>query len=231
VVAEWAREHGAPLHFHLSEQPAENDACRAAYGATPAGLLAGSGALSPLSTAVHATHLTGGDRRLLAASGTGVCMCPTTERDLADGVGPARSLRDAGAAISLGSDSHAVIDLWEEARGLELDERLASGVRGHWTPAGLLRAATAGGHTALGWPGAGQIAPGAPADLVTVGLRSPRLAGAAPGELLAAVVFAATAAGVTDVVASGRHIVSGGAHRLIDVPAELDRAIRALAAP
>ncbi|MGH8920254.1 MAG: formimidoylglutamate deiminase, partial [Actinomycetes bacterium] len=150
VMAAWADDRGAPLHFHLSEQPGENDACRAAYDRTPTQVLADSGALGPRATAVHATHVDGRDGRLLSGSGTGVCMCPTTERDLADGIGPAGALSDAGVPISLGSDSHAVVDLWEEARSLEMDERLASGVRGHWTPADLLRVATAGGHRALG---------------------------------------------------------------------------------
>ena len=45
------------------------------------------------------------DIALLGATGTGVCMCPTTERDLADGIGPARALADAGSPLTLGSDS------------------------------------------------------------------------------------------------------------------------------
>jgi len=118
--------YGAPLHAHLSEQPAENQACLAAYGVTPAGLLDRAGALGPRSTVVHATHLTGGDIELLGGSRTVVCMCPTTEADLADGVGPAGALAAAGCPLSLGSDSHAVIDLLAEARLVELGERLVS---------------------------------------------------------------------------------------------------------
>ena len=76
--------------------------------------------LRPSVTAVHATHVTDHDVAVLAGSGVGVCLCPTTERDLADGIGPARRLADAGVALSLGSDGHAVIDLFEEARGVEM---------------------------------------------------------------------------------------------------------------
>ena len=140
-------------------------------------------------------------------------MCPTTERDLADGIGP------AGPRLSLGSDSHAVIDLFEEARAVELNARLATETRGHFPAADLLRGAT--NHGCLGWPEAGRIEPGAPADLVTVSLDSVRLAGAAPETMLESLVFAATAADVRSVIASGRQIVKDGAHTSIDVPSEL----------
>ena len=108
VVAKAAE--GRPLHVHLSEQPAENAACLARHGLTPTGLFAAEGVLGQATTAVHATHLTDADIALLGGSGAGVCLCPTTERDLADGIGPARALHDAGAPLSLGSDQHAVVD-------------------------------------------------------------------------------------------------------------------------
>ena len=192
VVVEAAR--GLPLHVHLSEQVAENDACLAATGMTPTQLLAEAGALGPLTTAVHATHLRDDDIRLLGESHTNVCFCPTTERDLADGIGPARRLHDAGATLTLGSDSHAVIDLIEEMRAVEMHERLSSQERGHWSALELLAAATYDGHRSLGFPDAGRIAPGQRADLVTVDLGSIRTRGT--GDSAETVVFAATAADV-----------------------------------
>jgi formiminoglutamate deiminase len=229
VIASWAGRNGAPLHVHLSEQPAENFACAEAYARTPAELLADCGALGPRTVAVHATHLTDGDVALLGGTHTGVCMCPTTERDLADGIGPARALAGAGSPLSLGSDQHAVIDLFEEARAVELDERLRTRRRGHWSAAELLASATYDGHRALGWSDAGRIEPGAYADLVTVGLDSVRMAGAAPDLLAESVVFAASAADVRHVIVSGREVAAGGRHRLVeDVPAALSAAIRAV---
>lgn len=229
VVASAAMARGAALHFHLSEQAAENAAATAAYGATPTELLGRAGALGARSTAVHATHLADGDVSLLTSTATGVCMCPTTERDLADGIGPARRLAEGGSPVSLGSDSHAVIDVFQEMQGLEHDERLATGRRGHFSAAELLVAATAAGHAAIGWDGCGRIAAGAIADLVTVTLDSPRLAGASGAYLAEHVAFAATAADVTDVVVAGRAVVSGGRHRLVgDVPAALRAAIGAV---
>jgi formiminoglutamate deiminase len=228
TVAAWAAERKAPLHLHLSEQRAENEACVAATGHTPAALAESAGVLGPRTTAVHATHLTAGDIALLGATRTTACICPTTERDLADGVGPARALADAGSPLCLGSDSHAVVDLFEEARAVELDERLATGRRGHHQPPDLLTAATGSGMDALGWD-AGRLAAGRLADLVTVGLGSVRLAGARPADAVDQLVFAATAADVTSVVVGGRQVVRDGQHLLVgDVAAALERAIAAL---
>jgi formiminoglutamate deiminase len=194
TVAQWARDRGVPLHVHLSEQVAENDACEAVHGITPTQLLADEGVLGPLTTAVHATHLTETDVRLLGESGTFACFCPTTERDLADGIGPSRFLHDAGSRLTLGSDSHAVIDLFEEMRAVEMHERLATQERGHWSAVELLAAATYDGHESLGFPDAGRIAVGQRADLVTVDLDSWRTRGA--GATAETLVFAATGADV-----------------------------------
>jgi formiminoglutamate deiminase len=197
---------GMPLHVHLSEQVAENEACLAATGRTPTQLLAEAGALGPLTTAVHATHLSDDDVRCLGESHTNVCFCPTTERDLADGIGPARRLHDAGATLTLGSDSHAVIDLFEEMRAVEMHERLASQQRGHWSALELLAAATYDGHRSLGFDDAGRIAAGQRADLVTVDLDSIRTRGT--GASAETAVFAATAADV--VWPTTRHGASSG---------------------
>jgi formiminoglutamate deiminase len=219
VVAGWARERGVPVHLHLSEQPAENEACLAATGRTPAGLAADHGVLGPTTTAVHATHLTGDDIGLLGGSGTTICLCPTTERDLADGIGPAAALAAAGCSLAVGSDSHAVVDLFEEARAIELDERLATGRRGLHHPGSLLAAATSGA----------RLVPGGPADLCAVDLASVRLAGADPVDPVPMLVAAASAADVTDVVVGGRHVVRDRRHHAMDVAAELRAAIVAVA--
>jgi len=216
-----AAARGTPLHVHVSEQPAENDQCRQAYGASPTGLLAAAGALGPLSTAVHATHLSVDDISELGGSGTSVAMCPSTERDLADGIGPARALKDAGSPITLGSDQHAVIDLLEEARGLEMDERLASLHRGRFAIEELVAALTVDGQRSLGWTDAGRIEAGARADLTALRLDTTRTAGAEPRQA----ILAATAADVHTVIVDGRVVVVGGRHRLGDVGRLLTEAI------
>lgn len=215
---------GRPLHVHLSEQPAENQQCRAAHGVTPTRLLEEHGVLGASATAVHATHLADDDVARLGRSGTAISLCPTTERDLGDGIGPARALADAGSPLTLGSDQNAVIDPFEEARALEMDERLASGERGRFAPEELLSALTAAGQAALGWPDAGRIAVGARADLVAVRLDSVRTTGSAPEQAL----LAATAADIETVIVDGRLVVRGGRHLGLDVASELRSAIAAV---
>ncbi len=228
-VVAWAHRFGAPLHAHLSEQLAENEECLAVYGVSPARLLYEEDVLGPRTTVVHATHVDPGDMDLLGGCRSFACLCPTTERDLGDGLAPARALAAAGCTLTLGTDSHAVVDMLEEARGVEYAERLARRSRGHFTADALLRAATAAGHASLGWPDAGEIAPGAWADLVTVSTGGVRAAGTSDGLAAEAAVFAATAADVRDVVIGGRDVVRGGVHLLVDdVPGELAAAIHAV---
>jgi len=222
VVVQAARSR--PLHVHLSEQPAENEACLAAYGLSPTALLDDAGALGPGTTAVHATHLSAADIALLGASGTTACLCPTTERDLADGIGPARRLLDAGSPLALGSDQHAVVDLLEEARALEMDERLASRQRGRLPVAALVEALTSAGQRSIGWDDAGRIEVGARADLVALRLDTVRTAGTAPEQA----ILAATAADVDSVLVDGAVVVDGGRHVLGDVAALLAEAIAPL---
>lgn len=210
---------GEPLHFHLSEQPAENEACEAFYGCSPTELLDQHGLIDTAHrTAVHATHLSANDRALLSV-GVTVCMCPTTERDLADGIGPARAVSSQGAPLSLGTDQNAIIDMFSEARGLEMDERLASRHRGQFTQDELLAALTA--HDSIGWPDAGRLEVGARADLVAVRLDTVRTAGCDPSQ----VIMSAGAADVDTVVVDGVAVVSEGRHRLGDIGGMLARAI------
>ena len=215
-----------PLHVHLSEQPAENAATQAFYGRTPTELLDDHGLLGPRTTAVHATHLTDTDIKLLGGTQTSACFCPTTERDLADGIGPARRLAEAGSPLTLGSDQQAVIDPFEELRGLEMHERLASGERGRFTPSDLIMIASEDGHRSLGWADGGRIADGAPADFVVLRSDSVRTTGARPDQI----AYAASGADVDQVVV-GQPIVRDGKHHLGSPARLLESAFDQLGTP
>jgi formimidoylglutamate deiminase len=221
TLASEARRRGWPLHVHVAEQPAEVEQCRAEHGLTPVELLGNLGALGPGTTAVHAIHLTSADVEALGRSGTTVCACPTTERDLGDGVVPADGLLRAGAGLALGTDSFVQVDLLEEARALEGNLRLFHRERGLLATAGgegridalaarLYGFASAGGMRSLALPG-GTLAPGEPADFVALDLGDPSIAGASAEDLLPTVLFSAARTAVMDVLVAGEPVLVEGA--------------------
>lgn len=202
-------DQALPLHVHLSEQPAENESCQAAFGLTPTGLLEKAGLLGARLSAVHATHLTEEDITALGEAGAGIVMCPTTEADLGDGIGPARELANAGAVISLGSDQHAVLDPYLEQRGLEYGERLRSGERGRFAPTEISAAAREGGLRSLG------LAEND--DHLVVRTDTMRTAGSRTAQL----PLTATAADIAEVHINGKHVASNGIHTTLGDPADL----------
>ncbi len=231
VATDWARERGAPVHFHASEQPAENEQCLGAHGVTPVEVIAQAGGLGSDTTLVHATHADDRDQAMIGEAGASCCLCPTTERDLADGIGPSVGLARHGAELCLGSDSHAVVDLFQEARTVELDQRAASNNRGVFGADALAAMATSGGCRALGWPEGGRLEEGALADFATVALSSVRMAGADADTALDAAIFAAASTDVHHLVVGGRTVVRDGRHTTVDVAAELAAAITEVTAP
>jgi len=227
-IAAWAAARALPLHAHVSEQQVENEQCIAAYGLTPTALLDDHGAIGASFTAVHATHLAGADVGRLGRAECTVCLCPTTERDLADGIGAALALRNDGARLAVGSDSQAVIDLFVEARGIELHERLATQVRGSHNAASLLTATCGNGQRALGWHEAGELAVGKLADFITLRLDTVRTAGSPASSALETAVFAGAAADVHHSVVAGQVVVSDGHHVRLAVARELHSTITEL---
>ncbi len=225
-VASWSASAGCPLHAHVSEQPAENEACLAYTGRTPSQLLADAGAIGESFTAVHATHLSSDDIRILGSARSTACFCCTTERDLADGIGPSRALADAGARLSIGSDSQAVVDPFEEIRAIESHQRLVTNVRGVHSPTELLRAGSSDGYASIGWNG-GILSAGAVADLVVIDPSSVRLVGS-NGDDVASLVFGASAPDISHVMVDGSWVVRDGFHVSIDVPRALTTSIDSL---
>ncbi|HSQ24269.1 MAG TPA: amidohydrolase family protein, partial [Pyrinomonadaceae bacterium] len=196
----------------------------------PTALLESEGLLSPYFTAVHAIHVTPKAITAFARTGAMVCACPTTERNLGDGVVPAHEYQRQGSSICLGTDSHAQIDLLEDARELEYhirlqkleravlssrdgspaDDELREG-RASDTARYLFDCATINGARSIDAPN-GTLASGKPADFFTVDLDDPAIAGASQNDLLAGIVFTLSRAAVREVVVGGRPVVSEGRH-------------------
>lgn len=228
-----------PVHMHVAEQPAEVSVCIQEYRRSPVALLATEGLLSERFTAVHAIHVTPKAVRMLAEARAMVCACPTTERNLGDGIVPVDNFFDQGVRVSLGSDSHTEIDLLEDARELEYHLRLqkteravldgrsprvseGSGssdladesfphARASALASRLFACATVNGAASINAPG-GTLDEGHPADFFTVDLDDPSIAGASSDDLLAAIVFSLSRTAIRDVVVGGKRIVEDGKH-------------------
>ncbi len=219
-IAAWTRERKLPLHMHVAEQIAENEACLREYGLTPVALLGREGLLGPDFTAVHAIHITAEEIGLLARSGSTVCSCPTTERNLGDGVIVADQVMREGVRIALGSDSQAQIDPLEDARELEYHLRLDHQQRaildqiGDQTLASrLFDCATVNGARSLGL-NAGDLSEGSLADFFTIDLDDLSIAGHSGGDLLPLAVFSLNRSAIRDVMVNGRRVVRDGRHPL-----------------
>jgi len=220
-IAALARDRRMPLHLHISEQVEENAACVAEYGATPVQLIAANGILSPATTLVHAIHLSEAEFAAVAEAGSTICSCPTTERNLGDGIFPADVAWRLGIPVALGTDSQAQIDLLEDARQLEYHLRLRDQHRaildGASASAGsvgdeLLQVASGNGYRALGLAG-GQLAKGDAADFFTVDLNDLSLLGVDAESLASQAVFAMARGAVRDVAVQGELILQDGRHR------------------
>jgi formimidoylglutamate deiminase len=218
-----------PVHAHVAEQPAEIRACLAEHGRRPIELLADVGLLGPRFTGVHAIHLEPAEVRLLGEARAMVCACPSTERNLGDGIVRADELLRAGVGVALGSDSQAHVDLLDEARQLEGHLRLLRLARAVLFPASV----TGSRDDALGevlldtltTHGARSLGVALRGDSVTIDRRHPSLVGVPDEVVLTGALLGAASAAVKDVVVAGRTIVSDGHHPLAD---ESARAFREL---
>lgn len=200
-IVSYARVNHLPVHMHVSEQPAEIEACLAEHGMRPVELLGKYGVLHDLFTGVHAIHITDEEIGFLAHAKASVCACPTTERNLGDGVVPADRLTDAGVSICFGSDSNAQIDLFEDARCLEYHLRLAKLQRAVLQVKKLAEGLTGAGYRALGMNEQAD-------DYFTLDLSDVALAGANPDSI----IFSAGRSAVRDVFVQGKQIVENGRH-------------------
>jgi len=214
--ADWLRafaSYQGVVHAHVDEQPAEIRASLAEHGRRPLQVFADAGLVGPRFAAVHLTHPDDAEVRLLVDAGASVVACPTTELDLGDGFLPLDKLDPAGARISIGSDSHALVDPFAELRAIEWHARALSGHRNVLTAAPaadardglalrLLSIGTRAGATALGLD-TGELKPGKLADMITIDTARIELQEC---RLLPALVFNGSPGAVRDCWVGGRRV-------------------------
>ena len=217
-IAAWARDRRLPLHMHMAEQVAENEACLREYGATPVARMGKARLLGPDWTAVHAIHITADETAMLADAGATICSCPTTERNLGDGIIAADHVMKSGVRVALGSDSQAQIDPLEDARELDYHLRLTHQQRAILDQIGeqalaarLFDCATVNGARALSVP-SGTLAADSFADFFTIDLRDVSIAGSSDDDLLSLIVFGMNRTAIRDVAVNGKLVVRDGRH-------------------
>jgi formimidoylglutamate deiminase len=222
AIATWTQNQSLPLHMHVAEQPAEIEACMAEYGVTPFEFLDQLGMLTPGFTAIHAIHLLPGEIERMARGKITVGACPTTERNLGDGILCADKLIDADISIAFGTDSHTQTDAFENARELESNLRLQQlqravldGKNGESLPALLFDFSTGNGAKSLHLE-TGSLQSGKPADFFTVDLSDASIAGSLPEELLTNMIFSMSQRAVRDVAVAGKRILDQGRHAMQD---------------
>jgi formimidoylglutamate deiminase len=219
-ITAWAADRQLPVHIHVSEQLAEIVACEREYGSRPVALLAKHGLLSHQTTLVHAIHTMPEEVGEIAAAGSTICSCPTTERNLGDGIIAAESAITDGIRFCFGTDSQATINLLEDARELDYHLRLdrqrrvvLDRIDGEDISSRLFNYATTGGAQSLGLD-SGVLEPGRPADFFTIDLNDVSIAGSSAEELLPTIVFSLERTAVRDVAVNGRVVIAEGRHAL-----------------
>ena len=217
AVVDAAETADIPLHLHVAEQQREVDECRDHYGRRPVEWLLESFDVGDRWCLVHATHMDAAETARLAGTGAAVCLCPSTEANLGDGLFPLQDFLRAGGNIAIGSDSHVSINPFEELRWLEYGQRLASQSRNIATLRDahvgreLYTRVLQGGAQAAGLAQRG-LARGAPADLVVLDDNDPMLLGHDDDSLLDALVFSGYRLPIDRVMVHGDWCVIGGSH-------------------
>ena len=217
AIAEAGRRAGVPIHLHIAEQQREVDQCLAAYERRPVRWLLENIGVDEQWCLVHATHMDADESKHLAGSGAVVCVCPSTEANLGDGLFPLADYLAHGGRLAIGSDSHISINPFEELRWLEYGQRLATqtrnvtSLRTSHVGRELFERAVEGGARASGQATAG-LARGAPADLVALYDDDPMLTGHGDESRLDALVFSGYRLPIEGVMVHGDWLVADGEH-------------------
>jgi formimidoylglutamate deiminase len=235
-LAALARNDGCPFHLHIAEQTAEVNQCLSEYGTRPVQWLLDNFEIDSQWCLVHATHSDEDEIRQLANSGAVVCLCPTTEANLGDGIFPLHNWLAHEGKIAIGSDSQASINPFEELRWLEYGQRLISRSRNTvstpWASTGhnLYDRTLQGGAQACGHE-SGHLSIGGPADFVTLDSTHPTLAGHDSQTLLDALVFSGHGLPIDRVMVNGQWCVKDGRHLGCEAFAQEFRQLMALVGP
>jgi len=175
AMRDLGRRTGVRLHTHLAETLDEEAYCLEVYGRRPLELMEDLGWIGPDVWFAHVVHVTEDEVARLAATGTGVAHCPTSNMRLGSGIAPIVPMLAAGVPVGLAVDGSASNDsshMLAEARQALLLQRVRYGAAA-LSASQALEMATLGGARVLGRGDIGALAEGYAADVI--GIRRDRL--------------------------------------------------------
>jgi len=214
-TADLARDRGVRLHTHLAETQDEEDFCLETFGARPLQYAEDLGWAGPDVWYAHGVFINDQEIGRMAAAGTGIAHCPSSNMRLASGIAPIAKYLEAGVPVGLGVDGSASNDgshMLGEARLAMLLARLASspgiGDGPQMAARTALELATLGGAAVLGRDDIGSLATGKCADFFTLDLSRLEFAGALHDPVAAVLLCSPVPAGHTYV--QGKAIISNG---------------------
>jgi len=218
-----ADEFGCGLHAHFATSGEEDAFCRATYGTSAVVRMRALGLLDRRVLLAHACTIAVDDLPLLAGTAVSLVLAPNVCMASGATPPPFRAAIDAGVTVALGTDNvcnNGSYDMFAEMRAMG---RLASFVSGRpdaLSARELLGMATVAGHRALGIcpvEPAGSIAPGAPADLISVAVPALHRGPAGMQSLHSALVYGGSGGAVRDVMVDGRWLMRDRALLTLDL--------------
>ncbi len=212
-----AKRDGCPMHIHISEQTAEVEQCIEQHNARPIEWLLQEFPVESNWCLVHATHASDKELELLAKTHAIVCLCPSTEANLGDGIFPLNTWLGHEGRVAIGSDSHVGVNPFEELRWVEYEQRLMNRARNvanfedSHMGRGLFQTVVKGGALACGHR-KHHLSPGSYADLIALDESHPVLMGHSSDSILDALVFSGYSLPIDRVMMGGEWYVTNGVH-------------------
>jgi cytosine/adenosine deaminase-related metal-dependent hydrolase len=208
-----SKEKNIPITMHCAEVKADREFFASlSPPTTPMGFCSDVGLLGPRTVLVHMVHLDDTDIATLAATGTHVAHCPTSNCKLASGFARVPDMLNSGVNVGLGTDGapcNNTNDLLQETKLAGIIHKAVTGDPTVVPAETVLEMATINGAKALGLESEiGSLEVGKKADFVGIDMRKVNLQ--PYYSAVSAVVYSASGGDVSLTVVDGKVLVEGG---------------------
>ncbi len=206
-----ARQYGVRIHTHLAETKDENDYCVEMYKRRPLKLMEDCDFVGEDVWFAHGIFFNDEELDLLAATGTQVAHCPSSNMRLGSGICRVREMIDQGINVAIGVDGSAsndTSDMLGEVRQALLLQRVAKGARA-LSAGEAWKMATENGSKLLGFEKIGRVEAGWAADLALFDVNDIPYVGSL-SDPAAALIFSGYDHKTAYTIVNGRVVVENG---------------------